>query len=128
MLLDTGITLMDGGHVFLFISQVIQLLLQILDCHNQEIFEGLKLSSLLIQLLGQDIKLSKSFLYPLDPLGELTLVAHEAHANLVEEIIHLIDGGELGIEGGQGVLSYRHTLDINEVVSYLIVFEALELI
>jgi len=124
MFLDTRITLMDGGHVLLFIGQVIQLLLQILDCHDKEIFEGLELSSLLIQLLGQDIKLSESFLDPLDPLGELTLVAHEAHAYLVEKIVHLIDGGELGIKSGQGVLSYRHTLDVNEVVSYLIVIEA----
>ena len=74
---------MDGGHVLLFIGQVIQLLLQILNCHDEEIFEDLKLSSLLIQLLSQDIKLSETFLDPLDPLGELALVAHEAHANLV---------------------------------------------
>jgi hypothetical protein len=128
MLFDTRITLMDGGHVLLFIGQVIQLLLQILNCHDQEIFEGLKVSSFLIQLLGQDIKLSESFLDPLDPLGELTLVPHEAHSDLVQEIVHLIDGGELGIKSGQGVLSYRHTLDVDEVVSYLIVIEALELI
>ena len=84
---------MDGCHVLLVIGQVIQLLLQILNSHDEEIFEGLKLSSFLIQLLSQDIKLSESFLDPLDPLGELTLVAHEAHTDLVEEIVHLIDGG-----------------------------------
>ena len=60
---------MDGCHVLLIIGQVIQLLLQILNSHDEEIFEGLKLSSFLIQLLGQDIKLSESLLDPLDPLG-----------------------------------------------------------
>ena len=84
---------MDGCHVLLVIGQVIQFLLQILNSHDEEILESLKLSRFLIQLLCQDIKLSESFLDPLDPLGELTLVAHEAHTDLVEEIVHLIDGG-----------------------------------
>lgn len=88
---------MHGREVLFFINEVMHTLLQVLNSPNQEVFEMVKLLGLYIEMLGHHEKLSKGFLRPFDPLGELGLVADEATTDLVKELIHFFYGGYLSI-------------------------------